>query len=319
MALAESAYDDTAGQQVSITFNPARAERLFAGSGRTLSDIFATAETGTALPRFALPTSIRATVAVEHEAITSDNVAGIVRGSNAALAGEFVVLTAHLDHLGVGAPINGDSIYNGAMDNASGIATLIEAASVVAAAKPRRSVLFVAVTAEEKGLLGSRYFALNPTVRREGIVANLNIDMFLPLFPMKSLMVLGVAESGLGDDVRAIAQEMGISVQTDPEPQRNRFIRSDQYSFIRDGVPALAFKVGFEADSPEAKLSAEWTRERYHAPSDDLAQPYDRDAAVAFTDLIGRLAVRVANRDERPAWAADSFFRRFAAARSTNR
>ena len=319
MALAESAYDDTAGQQVSITFNPARAERLFAGSGRTLSDLLATADTGTALPRFALPTSIRATVTVENEAITSDNVAGIVRGSDPALAGEVVVLTAHLDHLGVGAPINGDSIYNGAMDNASGIATLIEAASIVAAAKPRRSVLFVAVTAEEKGLLGSRYFALNPTVPREGIVANLNMDMFLPLFPMKSLMVLGVAESGLGDDVRAVAQEKGIPVQTDPEPQRNRFIRSDQYSFIRDGVPALAFKVGFEPDSPGATLSAEWTRERYHAPADDLAQPYDRDAAVAFTDLIGRLAVRVANRDERPAWTDDSFFRRFAAARSTNR
>jgi Zn-dependent M28 family amino/carboxypeptidase len=318
MALADPAYDDTAGQQVSITFNPARADRLFAGSGHTFSDILTAAGSGGPLPRFALPASVRAVVAVDSQDLVSDNVVGIVQGSDPALAGEHVVLTAHLDHVGVGAPINGDSIYNGAMDNASGIATLIEAASAVAAAKPKRSVLFVAVTAEEKGLLGSRYFALNPTVPRTGIVANLNMDMFLPLFPLETLMVLGLDESELGDDVRGVAEEMGLAVQADNEPQRNRFIRSDQYSFIREGVPALAFKVGFELDSPEATISADWTRDRYHAPSDDLAQPYDRDAAVGFTDLIGRLAVRVANRDRRPQWHEGSFFRRFAAARLTN-
>lgn len=314
MALADSAYDDTAGQQVSITFNPAHAERLFAGSGHTFADVLAAADTGGALPRFPLPPSLRAKVAVETEDVTSDNVAGIVRGSDPALADEYVVLSAHLDHLGVGAPIGGDDIYNGAMDNASGIATLIEAAKVVAAAKPKRSVVFVAVTAEEKGLLGSRYFALNPTVPKPAIVANLNMDMFLPLFPLKTLMVLGLDESELGDDVRAVAQEMGLGVQPDVEPQRNRFIRSDQYSFIREGVPALAFKVGYQPDSPEAKISADWTRDRYHAPSDDLAQPYDQQAAVGFTDMIGRLAVRVANRAERPQWKAESFFKRFAAA-----
>jgi Zn-dependent M28 family amino/carboxypeptidase len=128
------------------------------------------------------------------------------------------------------------------------------------------------------------------------MVANINMDMFLPLFPMQRLMVLGLDESDLGDDVRAVAQEMNIVTQGDPQPQRNRFIRSDQYSFIREGVPALAMKVGFEPGSPEEKIDAAWTRERYHAPSDDLAQPIDRSAAVAFTDLIGRLSVRVASR-----------------------
>ena len=221
------------------------------------------------------------------------------------------MLTAHLDHVGVGAPINGDAIYNGAMDNASGIATLIESASAIAAARPRRSVLLVAVTAEEKGLLGSRYFARNPTVPRASIVANINMDMFLPLFPLKQLMVLGLDESDLGDDVRAVAQEVGLGVLADPQPLRNRFIRSDQYSFVRDGVPALAMKVGVELGTPEAAIEAAWTQERYHAPSDDLQQPINRAAAVGFTEVIGRLAVRVANRPTRPTWKPDSFFRRF--------
>jgi Zn-dependent M28 family amino/carboxypeptidase len=313
MALADAALDDTAGQQVSIAFNPAKAERLFAGSGHTFAELLAIADAGRALPHFPLPISIRARVKVDSQDVESHNVAGLLKGSDPALSNEYVVLTAHLDHVGVGAPINGDAIYNGAMDNASGIATLIEAAGAVAAAKPRRSVLLVAVTAEEKGLLGSRYFALNPTVPREAMVANVNMDMFLPLFPLKSLMVLGLDESDLGDDVRAVAQEMGIGVRPDPQPQRNRFIRSDQYSFIRQGVPALAMKVGFEPGSPEEKIDADWTRERYHAPSDDLAQPIDRGAAVGFTDAIARLSLRVANRATRPAWKDSSFFKRFAA------
>jgi Zn-dependent M28 family amino/carboxypeptidase len=312
MALADAATDDTAGQQVSITFNPAKAERLFEGSGRTFADILKVADEGKALPRFPLRAAVRATVAVENLGVESHNVVGLMKGSDPALAGEYVVLTAHLDHVGVGAPINGDTIYNGAMDNASGIATLIESAAAVVAARPKRSVVFVAVTAEEKGLLGSRYFALNPTVPKTAMVANINMDMFLPLYPMKRLMVLGLDESDLGDEVRAVAQEMGVVAQGDPQPQRNRFIRSDQYSFIREGVPALAMKVGFEPGSPEEKIDAAWTRERYHAPSDDLAQPIDRSAAVAFTDLIGRLSVRVANRPTRPMWKAESFFKRFA-------
>ena len=150
-------------------------------------------------------------------------------------------------------------------------------------------MLFVAVTAEEKGLLGSRYFATHPTVPAKAIVANINMDMFLPLFPMKSVMVFGLDESDLGASVRQVAAAMGLGVQGDPEPVRNRFIRSDQYSFIRHGVPALALKVGYEPDSPEAETHAAWTKERYHAPSDDLQQPVDREAAVGFNDLLVRL------------------------------
>jgi Zn-dependent M28 family amino/carboxypeptidase len=311
MALADAEMDDSAGQKVSITFNPARGERLFEGSGRTLADLLKAADEGKALPHFALPLAVRATVTVENTNVESHNVVGIVRGSDPALAEEYVVLTAHLDHVGVGAPVAGDEIYNGAMDNASGIATLIEAATAVAAARPRRSVAFVAVTGEEKGLLGSRYYSLHPTVPKGGIVANVNMDMFLPLYPLRSLTVFGLDESDLTDDVNAVAREMGLTTQPDPQPQRNRFIRSDQYSFIREGVPALAIKVGVAPNSPEATIEADWTRDRYHAPSDDLAQPIDRPAAAGFTDMIGRLAVRIANRPARPAWNAESFFKRF--------
>ncbi len=312
MALADASLDDTAGQQLAVAFNPARAERLFEGSGHTFAEILQLADEGKALPHFALPSEVRAVVAVDSQLVESQNVAGIVRGRDPELADEFVVLTAHLDHVGIGAPVAGDAIYNGAMDNASGIATLLEAAKAVVAARPRRSVVLVAVTAEEKGLLGSRYYALNPTVAKEGIVANINMDMFLPLFPLKTLMVLGLDESDLGDDVRAVAAAMQVGVQSDPEPQRNRFIRSDQYSFVREGVPALAMKVGYDEGSAEAQIAADWTRERYHAPSDDLDQPVDRDAAVHFTRLVGDLCVRVANRDGRPQWGASSFFKRFA-------
>jgi Zn-dependent M28 family amino/carboxypeptidase len=311
MALAAPGLDDSAGQQVSITFNPARAERLFEGSGHTFAEMLKIADAGTALPHFPLPLSMRATVAVENAAVESHNVAAVLKGSDAALAGEYVVLTAHLDHVGVGAPINGDAIYNGAMDNAAGIATLIETAKTLSAAKPKRSVVFVAVTAEEKGLLGSRYYSLNPTVPKAGMVANLNIDMFLPLWPLEILTVFGLNESDLTDDVNAVAKEMGLSTQPDPQPQRNRFIRSDQYSFIREGVPALVLKLGALPGSPGEKIEAEWTRVRYHGPADDLTQPVDRAAAVAYTDAIGRLALRIANRPTRPAWKADSFFKRF--------
>jgi Zn-dependent M28 family amino/carboxypeptidase len=311
MALADEEMNDTAGQKVSIAFNPARAERLFEGSGHTLAALLKIADDGQALPRFPLPLSVRATVTVQNTNVESHNVAGVVKGSDPALAGEYVVLTAHLDHVGVGAPINGDSIYNGAMDNAAGIATMIETAGVVVRARPKRSVVFLAVTGEEKGLLGSRYYALEPTVPKAAIAANLNMDMFLPLFPLKTLTVFGLDESDLTDDVKAVAQEMGIGTQPDPQPLRNRFIRSDQYSFIREGVPALALNVGAAPNSPEARIEADWTRDRYHAPADDLTQPIDRGAAVAFTDAIGRLTVRIANRPTRPAWKADSFFKRF--------
>jgi Zn-dependent M28 family amino/carboxypeptidase len=318
MTLADSTLDETIGQQLAVTFNAARAERLFEGSGHTFAELLKIANAGETLPRFPLKGIVRAAVRTEQTELQSHNVAAVVPGSDPRLRREVVVLTAHLDHVGVGAPINGDRIYNGAMDNASGIATLLEAAAEISKRRPKRSVLFLAVTAEEKGLLGSRYFAAHPTLSGHTMVANINMDMFLPLFPMKSLMVLGLDESDLGADVRAVAASMNLAVQADPEPGRNRFIRSDQYSFIKRGIPALAMKVGYEPSSAEARISAAWTKERYHAPSDDLSQPMDLEAAAGFTRVVAALSERVANRPDAPRWRADSFFSRFARAPSEN-
>ena len=228
------------------------------------------------------------------------------------LKNEYIVVSAHLDHLGIGT-MAGDAIYNGAMDNATGIATLIETATVAAAKEGfKRSVMFLAVTAEEKGLLGSRFYANRPTVPAASIVANLNTDMFLPLFPLHSLIVQGLEESDLAGDLRKTARSLGIEVYSDPEPERNAFVRSDQYSFIRTGVPSISLKVGFTKESPEHETVKRWRTERYHAPSDDLAQPLDRQAAEDFNKVYVALVETVANRPTRPAWNKDSFFRRFA-------
>ncbi len=315
MRIAEAAMQDVAGHFFVATFNPARAEKLFAGSGHTFSELLALADAGKPLPRFPLAVSLRAKVAATTEPVEAPNVAGLLRGSDPALASQVVVFSAHLDHLGVGEPIDGDRIYNGAMDNAAGVASLLEVARSMAApgaARPRRSVLFLAVCGEEKGLLGSRYFAGHPTVPRGDLAADLNVDMFLPLFPLHYLTVQGLDESSLGDDARAVGAAMGVEIVADRHPDRNAFIRSDQYSFIRNGVPAVALGFGAAPGSPEEKTLREWITHRYHAPSDDVNQPVDLAAAGRFDAFVLALARRVADADARPAWKEKSFFRRFA-------
>ena len=312
LSIADPELDDTTGMQVSVTINPARAEKFLAGSGHTMQELLALSNEGKELPRFAIPSKARVVVAAEARPVQSDNVIGVVRGTDPVLRNEYVIISAHLDHLGAGAPIAGDRIYNGAMDNASGIATLLETAEATAAAGGfRRSIIFAAVTAEEKGLLGSRYFANRPTVPAGSIVANVNTDMFLPLFPLKSLIVQGFEESDLADDLKRAAGPFGIAVLTDPEPERRAFVRSDQYSFIKTGIPALSLKVGFAKDSAEHQIVKRWRAERYHAPSDDLSQPVDRQAAADFGKVFVKVVETIANRPTRPQWNRDSFFRRF--------
>jgi len=317
MSLADPTMDDNRGLQIAVGINPAKASKLFEGTGHTFGEILNAADTNSPLPRFEIPAQLKATVAVTRTDVTSQNVAAILPGTDPKLAGEYITFTAHLDHIGVGRPINGDSINNGAMDNASGVAALIDVAErLKAAGVPlKRSILFVAVTGEEKGLLGSRYFANAPTVDPKAIVANINTDMFLPLFPFKRLTVYGLTESDLGDDAASVAKSLGIEPEPDPEPKRNVFIRSDQYSFIRRGIPAIALKVGFLKGSADEQTAKNWLTERYHAPSDDLKQPVDLQSASDFNALVARLIERVANRDTRPSWKPESFFRRFVGAK----
>lgn len=316
MSLADTGDRAGSGLKVAVTWNPAHADDLLAGAGHTFDELISLAESGKPLPHFEIPGTLTAKAAVVRGEIVSQNVAAIYPGSDPVLKNEYVVMSAHIDHLGVGQPVNGDAIFNGAMDNAAGVATVLDTAANLLAAKPklRRSVLFLIVTGEEKGLLGSRYFANHPTVAADKIVADINTDMFLPLYPLKRLTVYGIDESSLGADVREVAKKMGIETQVDPDPESNRFIRSDQYSFILRGIPALAMKDGYQKGTPEEAIFNTWIKERYHGVSDDLNQPVDKTAAATFDMLAARLLERVANERKRPAWNADSFFRRYAGA-----
>jgi hypothetical protein len=314
MYFADPELRDVKGEFFSASLNPASSEKLFAGSGTSFADIGALADASKPLPKVALKQSLRASVASRRGRVTSSNVVAILPGSDPKLRAEHVVFSAHLDHLGVGDPVNGDRIFNGAMDNAAGVAGLLDIARSYKArrVKPKRSMVFVFVTAEEKGLLGSRYFALRPTVSKRSIVANMNFDMALPIMKLTSVIALGADESSLGDMAARVGQDMGLPLVPDPFPDRNSFVRSDQYSFIREGVPALAFKFGFAKDTPEAEVERAWRSTRYHSPSDDLSQPVMREDAVRLHDFVGELALRVANAPERPQWKQASFFRRFA-------
>jgi hypothetical protein len=299
--------------------NPARLHSLLAGSGHTAEEVLAQAEAGKPMPRFALPVSVRGELALERSELTSVNVVGRLPGSDPTLAAESVVLSAHLDHLGPSEPVDGDRINNGVMDNATGVAALLEVARSFQEKKvrPRRSVVFVAVTGEEKGMLGSRWFAERPPEGTGRMVANLNLDMFLPLTPLKQLVAYGMEESSLAAPLKASAARLRVEVIRDPKPEANLFVRSDQYSFIRKGVPALAFKFGYRKGSKEERLHTEWFQKRYHGPTDDLSQPVDREAAVRFVSLLADLTARVADAPERPRWNPDSYFRRFEQAGAT--
>ena len=315
MSVADQKLDEGTGMQFAARINPERAEKIFAGSGHSISELLGLADADKSLPKFPLNLNLRAKVTLKTSQVESQNVIGLLPGSDPKLKDEYVIYSAHLDHLGVGQPIDGDKIYNGAMDDASGIASLIEIATLIREQKMRlrRSILFVAVTGEEKGEQGSRYFANYPTVPKRNIVADINMDMFLPLFPLKYLEVQGLGESTLGDQIREACKSAGVIVQADKEPNRNLFIRSDQYSFVQEGVPALAFKFGYEFGSPQEKVAKDWLKYRYHAPSDDLNQPVDTTAAAQFNRILLDLGQRVANANDRPHWKSDSFFRRFAA------
>lgn len=315
MYLAASEFNETDGAMLAAIFNPAYAEQLFRGTAHTFAEVAALGKDRGVVPRFPLPLTVRLKTRLKVTDVESNNVVATIRGHDPTLREQYVVLSAHIDHLGVGEPINGDRINNGAMDNASGCALLLELArSIAKLPQPlKRSILFVWVTAEEQGLLGSRYFAAHPTVPVRSMVADLNTDQFLPIVPLNVLIAYGLAESDLGDRLRRVTGGSGVQVRSDPAPLRNIFIRSDQYNFVRVGIPSLMLAVGALPGSPDDKLLKTWLTERYHAPSDDTNQPVDLAAAGKFEDIMLALTTEVANDRRRPNWHRNSFFRRFAA------
>jgi hypothetical protein len=289
------------------------ADKLFAGSTKTLDQIFEAARASQP-QSLALPVTARIHSISVHTSADSPNIIGEVRGSDPALRSQYVVYTAHVDHLGICPPVNGDNVCHGALDNASGTASLLEIARAFASLPkaPRRSILFVFVTGEEMGLLGSDYFANFPTVPRSAIVANINIDGAPGLFyPMKDLIVLGIDHSSLEQPVQSAAKQIGYSLSPDPMPEENFFVRSDQYSFVQQGVPAVDITDGVQSLDPKIdgfKLQKEWLVTKYHTPLDNMDQPLDYDSgarAAAVNFLVG---FEVAQQDEEPTWNKGDFF-----------
>ena len=260
----------------------------------------------------ALKVSATAHVAATFSDAPSENIIGIVRGTDRKLRDEYVLVTAHLDHLGnhdrTGA--SKDTIYNGAQDNASGIACLIEIARAVAKNPPRRSVIFVALTAEEKGEQGSRYFARHPAVPKRSIVADINMDMPVLLYPPASLIALGGEHSTLGEFARAAAAKEALTIIPDPLPEEVRFIRSDQFSFVQEGIPAIHLKTGGSADRTidSNAVTREWLRSIYHGGSDDMSQPINFAAGAKYAQTNLRLVRAVANAPKRVTWNRGDFF-----------
>jgi hypothetical protein len=287
------------------------AASLFAGTSHSLDESMKTLDTGRP-QSLELPAQASLRTVTEHERAESPNVAALLRGSDPRLRNEIIVLSAHLDHLGIGTPVDGDAIYNGAYDNASGIASLLEIANAMASlpTPPRRSILFLAVTAEEQGLQGSDYFVRNPTVSREQIVANINVDMFLMQHPLRDVIAFGAEHSSLGPLAEKAARRLDLMVTADPFPEEVVFIRSDQFSFIRQGIPALMLDSGVQSDDTAASTAAamEWMKTTYHHPNDDMKQTFDFEAGAKFVRLNFLVSYLAAQEEQTPRWNPGDFF-----------
>lgn len=295
----------------SATVNRAGADILFAGAPQPLDEVFKSAKNNT-MKGFALPIQVSMKKTSKLGEAKSSNVIGMLEGSDPKLKNEYIIYTAHLDHLGISDAVDGDSINNGAYDNAVGIASLIELARAFQSLsdKPRRSILFAAVTAEEKGLQGSDYLAHFPPPNTE-IVADLNTDMFLMLFPFTDVIIFGEDNSTLGASAKKASEDAGLIVSPDPAPDEVRFVRSDQYSFVKRGVPSVCITSGFKTSDPKIdgeKTTRSWLRTTYHMPQDESSQKMEWSSGIKLVHANFLAGLRAANADQRPAWNSGDFF-----------
>ena len=302
----------TGNLNIALNGGKALLSRLFMHSGKNMEQVLADIKKGKA-SSFALPYSIAASYSTSHTDFESYNVVGLIPGSDKLLKNEYVVHSAHLDHVGIGRAVNGDSIYNGAHDNASGVASLLEIARIykTSGAKPKRSVLIVMVTAEEMGLVGSSYFAANPTVPKASIVADVNTDMPTVIAPLLSVVPLGAEHSSIMNNVKFAASYLKLDVEKDPEPEQNRFVRSDQYSFVMNGIPALHIKYGNKTNIPGFDLDAfikQWRAKYYHQSADGLDGIFNFTAAKTYVQLNFLISYSIAQTTERPKWNAGDLF-----------
>jgi hypothetical protein len=284
------------------------AAKLFSASSHKLEEV----QSGGVKP-FDLAMIARIHIRSRHARVESPNVVGFLPGSDPKLRNEYVVYSAHLDHLGISDPVDGDTINNGALDNASGIATMLEVARLFAATKPRpkRSILFLATTGEEKGLRGADYFAKNPTVGDGELVADINLDEILMLVPTTDITQLGAEHSSLGAVVERAAKKVGVTVSDDPYPEEADFVRSDQYPFVKKGVPSVYIGNGYHSADPKQDATAaqmQWVKTIYHTPKDDMSQTFVYPEAVKVGQVGYEVGREVANATARPTWNEGDFF-----------
>jgi len=294
---------------VLASFSLAGAAKLFANLPGGADAVFAASEGKAGNPkRLALPMTARVSLNTEINRVMSGNVAGLLEGSDPALKEQVVVLSAHLDHTGICPEVNGDKICNGAMDNAMGIASMIEVAHGFKhlKAKPKRSILFLAVTAEEKGLVGADYFAQNPTLPKANLVGNVNLDMPVVTYDFVDAVAFGAERSSIGPAVARAGASMGIALVPDPQPEEGFFTRSDHYRFVQQGIPAVFLKTGPGGDGTVA--NATFRKTHYHQPSDDMNLPIKWAAATRFVALNLAVARDLADAPERPRWNKGDFF-----------
>jgi len=314
------AEGDYESLKVSANLDIPAAKALFANAPVALDDIYKQIEAKQSPKGFPLPAKIDFARQSEQSQITSQNVAAVLEGSDPVLKDEYIVVTAHSDHIGVGVDMRSkDRINNGLMDNAAGVAIMLETARLfsTAAEKPKRSILFVAVTGEEKGLLGADYFANNPLRPIDKLVANINLDMPVLLYPFADLIAFGANHTTLGGSVERAASKYGIKLSPDPMPEQAIFTRSDHYTLVKKGVPAVFLMTGFTSKDPKEKGGDVWGKffaKHYHKPSDDVAGlskdfgPIRYDQGALFADINFAIGMDIANAATRPMWKKESFF-----------
>ena len=291
------------------SFSPQAEPRVFEGSPKTYAQAVADAESSR-VQSFPLAWSVKAERVTEQTRTSSPNVVGVLRGSDPKLRNECIVVSAHLDHLGISEPVKGDSINNGAYDNASGTAMMLEVARAFASlkVKPKRSLVFLNVTGEEKGLQGSDYFARNDAPDSMDVVGDVNLDMVLLLRPLTKVVPIGGEHTSFGPLVERAAKLAGLDTAPDPLPAEVVFVRSDQFSFIKQGVPAVFPVSGNDGSAAGADEVAHWRVEHYHSPSDDMNQPFDWPSGAKFTSMAFWTAWMAADAREAPRWNPGDFF-----------
>lgn len=303
------AHVEAPGIRAGAALHGPAAEALFAGAPRSLASVIAEAETTGGRPKgFALKQPVRIERTSERKTVTSPNVVAVLPGSDPTLRDEYVLLMGHLDHDGVDPTLEGaDKIYNGAMDNAAGIATMLEAARAMASGpRPRRSILFAAVTAEEDGLLGADYLARHPVTKDGKVVAVVNLDMPVLTYDFTDVIAFGAEHSTLGPIVERAAARANVKLSPDPAPEQSTFVRSDHYMFVKQGVPSVYLATGFGGAGQKA--NEEFEAKHYHRVSDDLKVKFDWAAGAKFARINYLIAREIADTSATPRWYADSFF-----------